>query len=353
MAWIAAAHSRYGGSWTGYAPYQYGRIDDILYPVRGGMDEWAYAGSWDLANVQPCNPTTYGGYAPEKTIYSNSTLRMFTMLIETSDDKAPLTSLGTSLFVLDPASPGNGHVPRNIRMSLLAMDIVEPYVWLTTVNDTALSEDVVPLQQRSVKSCRMERALSVSPTADLSSVKVDWKVGGALQVDQSILWYAKWDTIPLSLLDCLSQPSTTDIQTWFQRGTAVGATNGTTEFSPAIQAAAFLATIDLSSFSPGDEIVVLASARVDQSWSQRPENFAPQLPPQSHIANVRTNPLWYHESEQNIIQGRLDWFSLPFTIVIGERTVDPAGEKQAPSQATVRPVSIIGGIILVLFVMWI
>jgi hypothetical protein len=253
------------------------------------------------------------------------------MLIETSNDKNPLTSLGSSLSVLDPVSTGNGHVPRNIRMSLFAIDLVEPYVGLTAVNDTALSEDVIPLQQRSSQSCRMERAVSVSPTSNLSSIKMDWKVGGALQVDETVLWYAKWDNIPPSLLDCLSQPSMIDILTWFQRGTPVGATNGTTEFSSTIQTTVFLATIDLSSFSPGDEIVVLASARVDHSWSQQPDLFAPHLPPQSHIANVRTNPSWYHESGRNIVQGRLDWFSLPFTVVIGER-IELASPTLSPSR---------------------
>lgn len=41
----------------------------IVYPVDGGMEDWAYAASWDNeftdpAPVTPCNPPTYGGMYP-------------------------------------------------------------------------------------------------------------------------------------------------------------------------------------------------------------------------------------------------------------------------------------------------
>ena len=67
-----------------------------------------------------------------------------------------------------------------------------------------------------------------------------------------------------------------------------------------------------------DKIMVVASARVDSSWATQPDNIAPKKPPQSHVVNARTNPDWHHESNGKHIHGRLDWFSIPLTIIIGD-----------------------------------
>jgi hypothetical protein len=69
-----------------------------------------------------------------------------------------------------------------------------------------------------------------------------------------------------------------------------------------------------------DQLVVIASARVDQSWTKLRSNVKPLMDPQSHIVNARTNPDWYHESAGKKIIGRLDWFSIPLTVVIGDFT---------------------------------
>jgi hypothetical protein len=85
----------------------------------------------------------------------------------------------------------------------------------------------------------------------------------------------------------------------------------------------FKAIVDLSQFAVGDEVVVLVKARVDQSWVQQPTGIAPQVPPQAHIVNARTNPGWYHQSNGKIIQGRQDWYStIPLTLVISNTTTE-------------------------------
>ena len=83
----------------------------------------------------------------------------------------------------------------------------------------------------------------------------------------------------------------------------------------------FSANVDLSSFQVGDEVIILAKARVDQSWVQQPDGVAPLVPPQSHMVNARTNSSWFHENNGNIVQGRLDWYSvIPLTLVISNET---------------------------------
>jgi hypothetical protein len=85
----------------------------------------------------------------------------------------------------------------------------------------------------------------------------------------------------------------------------------------------FFASIDTSMFQPGDTIAVFASARLDQGWSKVPDGAKPNIAPQSHVVNARTNPEWRHESAGKIIQGRQDWYSIPLTLVISDESDDP------------------------------
>jgi hypothetical protein len=75
------------------------------------------------------------------------------MLIETSDDKEPKLHLGNSVDVLSRDTKGNGHISRNIRLALLAAELVEPYVSVFRVNELRLSDDVVPLLTAGEESC--------------------------------------------------------------------------------------------------------------------------------------------------------------------------------------------------------
>lgn len=300
-------------------------------------DAGAYAGSWTPDKVTPCQPRQFGGYPKEKTTYNDSTLRVFNMLIETSDRKTPLPNdLGTSLDVLQGDTKGNGHVSRNIRLALLAAEMVEPYVSIVGINKLALSDDVVPLAARTPLSCKDTKVVMVAKNA--KEVDVEWSVGGSMTVDRTELWYAKWDAVA-DKISCWTQPSSLD---GFERASKmITATNGTGAFSlqgshprPSTSKTGasksigplFKASIPLEGLQPADKIVVIASARVDSSWATQPDNIAPKMPPQSHVVNVRTNPNWSHESNGKRIQGRLDWFSIPLTIVIGD-FVDAVGTR--------------------------
>eukprot|EP00536_Pseudo-nitzschia_multiseries_P002012 jgi/Psemu1/283423/fgenesh1_pg.27_\ len=339
---IGAAYSRYGGGWHTSGPYNYGTMNDLVYYVRGGMEDWAYAGSWTPDKALPCRPRQFGGYPEEKTIYNNSTLRVFNMLVETSNEKEPSMDLGYSLDVLNRDTVANGHVSRNIRLSLLAVDAVQPYVGIVGVNKLALTDDVVPMRKPEPNSCLETNAVMVAENA--KTVDIEWTVGGAMTIDNTELWYAKWDDVLAAGNGggngngsdndgddaCWTQPENTDL---LRRVEAASASSGFGFFStqgsqpPPEESATgirmtngplFRATIPLDDFQKGDKVMVLASARVDQSWKNKSENTQPDLPPQSHIVNARTDPDYHHESNGKHIRGRLDWFSVPVTIVIGE-----------------------------------
>jgi hypothetical protein len=325
---IASSLCHYGGGWNGVSDYPFGPMDRIIYTVTGGMEDWAYAGSWLPQNVVQCDPSTYGGYAAEKTTYNNSVLRAFNLLIETSNDKTPSSSsLGTSLDVLSETSSGNGHVSRNIRLSLLSADLVEPYVSFLGVNNVSLVTNILPLTGRY---CPRMNAMNV-PT-EMRQVLVEWTVGGALEIDETTLYYGKWKDV-ISQIDCMTQPSDS-LETFLQSATMISPLNGTGFFSQSgasplptnligekRMGPVFSANVDLSSFQVGDEVIILAKARVDQSWVQQPSDVGPPIPPQSHIVNARTNSSWFHENNGNVVQGRLDWYSvIPLTLVISNET---------------------------------
>lgn len=324
---IAAAYSSYGGGWSRSPPYQYGDMNSVVYPVNGGMEDWAYAGSWDPQRVIQCAPESFGGYDASKTVYGPSTLRVFNMLVESSNKKIPPTQqLGTSQDLLKHDSAGTGYVSRNIRLSLMSAELVEPYVTIKEVNELLLSDDLVPLVERSGRSCQSTKTVSVP--ANSRKAVLQWVVGGALTVDQTQVWYAKWSDVPSDKLDCLNQPTMNDIKELMKAGTTISDAKGSGRFNPNDAQAPFSASIDFSSgFAVGDKLVVVVSARVDQKWIEPKEGAQPALPPQSHLVNVRTNSSWYHTSGGKVVQGRLDWFSAPLTIVL--RDDDKTGEPSA------------------------
>lgn len=71
--------------------YEANSMNDIVYPVNGGMEDWAYASSWDTSAVTACKPSI-GSYPEEKTHYDEATLRCLNTLVEAADDKRPDSS---------------------------------------------------------------------------------------------------------------------------------------------------------------------------------------------------------------------------------------------------------------------
>ena len=60
--------------------YPLGPINDLVYPVDGGMEDWSYAAGWEASPkpITVCKPTTYGGYAeaPGVVLYFYSPKRL-------------------------------------------------------------------------------------------------------------------------------------------------------------------------------------------------------------------------------------------------------------------------------------
>lgn len=157
-----------------------------VYPVHGGMEDWAYAGSWDtLGSPQvQCRPVSNGAYSASRTQYQDATLRCALILVETSDDKIPQpATMGAAQGVLQHEGAHDGHVPRNVRVALVALDTVEPYVHPLYTNGHRSDE----LQTVSIKQGELLVSAVVDsrgdPTAHgKASLNVTFDVGGGFTV---------------------------------------------------------------------------------------------------------------------------------------------------------------------------
>lgn len=231
------------------------------------------------------------------------------MLIETSNRKEPHSGLGTSENVLNykHSFTSNGHVTRNVRLSLMAIDIVQPYVSIMSVNGLPLSDDVVPMIHLDEVDYRTSKIVSV-PFGS-KSVTVTWTVSGAFTVDSTKLYFASGNNLPLTVDGYDSTQVLQGVTKWNK------ISNANDVFT------SFKATLDISKFEAGENVAIIAAATVDQGWMTQPnDHVAPQLPPMSHVVNARTNSYWQHESAGKIIQGQTEWYSIPIMISINENS---------------------------------
>ena len=142
--------------------YPFNTMNDLVYPVHGGLEDWGYGASWDTAFVKPCTPRTYGGYPAAKTsAYPEGAVRAFTVLVETSDSKhPPAQTYGGEEGVYAPDSAADGHVPRNVRLALAGIDLVAPYV-------------------------ETRRTLPAEPVVAGACMPLEWIAWGAISVEAS------------------------------------------------------------------------------------------------------------------------------------------------------------------------
>jgi len=160
-------------------------MTEIVYPVRGGMEDWAYGGGWEgYPIINQCTPKTYpdSQYPKSKTDYTNKSdaLKSIMFLLESSQEKTPEMKLlgrrSLDCLINMKQNPFfntittekeicldqlvDGYIPRILRLSLSLIDLLQPYINFdyTTHNKS---------RQLSLK----------------------WIVGGALKVDSCYVLY--------------------------------------------------------------------------------------------------------------------------------------------------------------------
>jgi hypothetical protein len=113
MGLLGDRMSAFGGPYNGFYPV--GTASDLLGAVNGPLDDTAYAATWDAANADAAWPTDgWGGLS-------------YTIEISNAK-KPPVATLGGDAELLVPDGAEDGYVPKNVRIALAAIDVIEPFV---------------------------------------------------------------------------------------------------------------------------------------------------------------------------------------------------------------------------------
>jgi hypothetical protein len=281
----AQVMSSFAGSFPGTKQYPVGRMNDLVYAVYGGMEDWSYSGSWDpLSQRNPCTPDSFGGYPSSKTTYDDSMLRIVNILVETSDDKRPSDSkLGNMKGVIGGGSNNNnGHIARNIRLALVVVDMVQPWVKFThdRTNYLLSPKHGIPISFDVGGSITINKAwleIRLLSSDDNTKQQID-----IINENKPARW-GSYSSNFVNFMDRLSAPR---------------------PFSPL-----FTKCISLPDNSiKGDQIAIRAIVQVDSDWSNidaqaNPHNF----PPQSHWVNARTNEKWIKQVGNHRVKGKIRW----------------------------------------------
>lgn len=264
--------------------YPSGPMSNLVYPVRGGFEDWSYSGSW-LASPSPitvCKPSTYGQYPEYRTMYNRTgAARSSTFLVEMDYFKnPPVWQWGHSFEVM---SPGNldGHVSRNLRLTLKLMEFLTPEILLGAppkiLNETALELTFLPVGCDRIS--QFDVIVSDSPCdritlEDYSSVGEN-RDGTELDT-----------IIPIDIgegANCISLSLWAD--EWELKTEADKVSWAKSKHTGAIPI-----TVIHKGFG-----CIFARARFDLHWAKQ-DKPDPALPPQTHIARIRLEDVYQIEA---------------------------------------------------------
>ena len=138
------------------AEVRVGSMTDIVYPVLGSMEDWAYAGGWDSSAISQCSNVSFTNLQG---------LRQVLFLVEADNQKSPPPARYGNK---EDVPIGGGLIPRYIRMSLSVIDLAEPYI----VHTIAKTKD---------------------------GILVEWELWGCIDVVETNIYYSiensnNWET---------------------------------------------------------------------------------------------------------------------------------------------------------------
>ena len=104
-----------------------------MYPVDGGMEDWAYSASWESQYspnvISKCNKIDESiRMEPSDLSYGPQSVRSLVYLVETADSKMPAEAYLGASEGLQGNQPAYGHIPININLCLALADLLQPYV---------------------------------------------------------------------------------------------------------------------------------------------------------------------------------------------------------------------------------
>jgi hypothetical protein len=339
---------RRGGVAAGRQFYHPNTINGVVYPVPGGMEDWCYAAGFDPALLRNCSSfyqKPFSNYIDpmRDPALEQAQVKAVVFLVETADAKQPLDgTLGTAHKPLDYApavtvqAGAGGHIPRNARLALAAIDFAQPYVCLQSLEDHVTA----------------------------GSLKVRWIVGGASTVSSTFLSLHAPPAQAKQVMAGLNKGVWTHLlRALVQPAAAFKAVDGDgQQEAPAVAPGAevyrmpsgggsgagrwkaknfmapdsFDATIGDQgaggvSGLPDGTYWAVAWARVDERWGAEHQGSPQWQTPQTHASHLRTDPSYRIELKSHlrgpvvkrVVQGRLYWPSDPVVLAVkgGRATV--------------------------------
>lgn len=291
---IARSMSAYASTGGVDKKYPYGTMNEQVYPVYGGMEDWGYAASFDSASAIRCAPRSHSGYPAAKSAMTNASARALVFLVEAGPKSPRESTLGSDADVLRPGGIGDGHVPRNIRLALTAIDFLRPYLEV--------------IEPKGVGSRPIDVVVG-------RVVRVLWRAWGATRVNSAhVVWRRS-----------MADP-------WTRVGGSAEA------FAAMAEKRAVWAATPADKGAGEQEICVLpltegpfmiaVRARLDEHWGKPGgRRVSPSdLPPQSHISRARTDDSWQMANGGQRVRGHSEWLSAPIKlqVVAGAYEVPPS-----------------------------
>lgn len=300
-----------GKDTEGHWFYPMGTMTEEVYPVDGGMEDWSYSGSWQASPnpISQCKPAN--GYDPQRTVYDENVLRCSMFLIETDILKNPNDeTYGWSKELWSPSNE-DGHVPRNMRMSLKLAMLAEPDLLFHNILARHQKTDAEPVEISVYGvGCSRVGKLRVVITKGICPLKgsphFNWYTKDRDELFANTASYAdhwtKGDDIVNTLWHDVARESGKTLQDC--RGLGMWEKNEDNEVEDSNRG-----KISFNIIIPkmSGEYCAAVLAQFDQDWATQ-EKPDPKLPPQSHVARVRLEDYYAATPEgPSRIEGHKIW----------------------------------------------
>jgi hypothetical protein len=174
--------------------YPIGDMTSTVYPVGGGLEDWAYGAGFDKtegATLSQCKPRTYSISDDFFSSETDEFIRTAIYLIETDNHKNPdensygsrdITAERDGSVMIAPDSiyskvdlKTNGHINRNIRAAMTMIDMAKPYVVVISVTEgTSSSSSSTSTRSGSAK---VTFKINGCRTLDSVTIRIDGELG--------------------------------------------------------------------------------------------------------------------------------------------------------------------------------
>eukprot|EP01053_Blabericola_migrator_P007405 Blabericola_migrator_1__7404@NODE_376_length_9223_cov_129_221276_g300_i0_p1_GENE_NODE_376_length_9223_cov_129_221276_g300_i0NODE_376_length_9223_cov_129_221276_g300_i0_p1_ORF_typecomplete_len1100_score158_06Peptidase_M14/PF00246_24/2_2e28AstE_AspA/PF04952_14/2e09Peptidase_M99/PF17033_5/0_059_NODE_376_length_9223_cov_129_221276_g300_i030246323 len=106
--------------------YSVAPTSSLVYPVEGGLEDWAYGGGWE-PRPDPIGYCNVSYYMDDPV--DDPHLKFPFFLIETDDRKQPVKSSYGTLEDVTNLTLMSGHIPRNMRVALKLTEMLRPEIF--------------------------------------------------------------------------------------------------------------------------------------------------------------------------------------------------------------------------------